>query len=874
MAEGDVFDPAMFVLLIELVRVENLPHVVSRQSRGDVRNVQNVRRVSAFTSYSRLRLFVKISRNFSTMIAVVFRRRRLDDGRPTRVVQSHLLLYKLSLSMMISPSVTTLTDLIQDFSTMEEEEEALKKQREMTTVNNVKKQQPTRVVTTGVAQTPNNNNNNTQQQQTRNQEPGSIAQPDSNTFKNHYQDLVMLYRTLHERAKGPKTLKKSFLVRNLRYIKPKKRKRKSTTTEMSAETTEKKIKSNERSRSRGDDDDESDKDENEEEEEEESEDEKQPKDDQDVMFRYFYKAKGIADLRVSEKTERAYRARCPFCNLKPRNFIGLCQHLNASHDQFYFTFLPVNTVQKRTLVDPNRMYVAKSEDRVVTMNTIEVRIKKTSFVMCENGQDKLNMLDATLLKDPANKSFEFFSGGKYQKVGTNKVILPAIGNLAPTNTSSQDVQSKTHGWENELAILKIKLNEEIRNKQLQKQNEMQLKSIEENISQVAKKAALKEKEHKRGWEENPFAQFFTPHYYDQISLDKAAAVLNGENAEEHVKDFYNSQKRMFGNDINLTKVVRAAKERVQAENRATAELGQFHVGAPEQQQRLLQQWSHSNNVKLQGVGVKRNREEGGDGREEEFPLGYAASEQLIRQRLAKEAEQKYIEKRIKKEKSKLEKRKFASQGELDKAASQKKNFRQSAQYQEVVATKKTTIQETGSRKSFAIGGRYYHSRTCLPMSKKIFKTEDKSTIPDSDDDEREQEEMWDKEDALFIDEYVDVAQVEKDFFRMWNKHVRKYCAMANRQMPDCTSSFMYVHKEKLVKDRQMRKLFHLHLMNMYDFGVLSGKVIQALVAKMNELRRESENHAPNSKLLSEKEEDTQSAEKAPPAVVEAIEIKN
>ena len=101
MAEGDVFDPAMFVLLVELVRVENLPHVVSRQSRGDVRNVQNVRRVSAFTSYSRLRLFVKISRNFSTMmIVVVFRRRRLDDGRPTRVVQSHLLLYKLSLSMM------------------------------------------------------------------------------------------------------------------------------------------------------------------------------------------------------------------------------------------------------------------------------------------------------------------------------------------------------------------------------------------------------------------------------------------------------------------------------------------------------------------------------------------------------------------------------------------------------------------------------------------------------------------------------------------------------------------------------------------------------------------------------------------------------
>ena len=202
------------------------------------------------------------------------------------------------------------------------------------------------------------------------------------------------------------------------------------------------------------------------------------------------------------------------------------------------------------------------------------------------------------------------------------------------------------------------------------------------------------------------------------------------------------------------------------------------------------------------------------------------------------------------EESKVEKRRMqlAAQGGHDTVAQQKKNFRQSAQYQEVVATKKTSIQETGSRKSFAIGGRYYHSRTCLPMSKKIFKREDKSAIPDSDDDEKEQEEMSDKEDALFIDEYVDVAQVEKDFFRMWNKHVRKYCAMANRQMPDCTSSFMYVHKERLVKDRQMRKLFHLHLMNMYDFGVLSGKVIQVLVAKMNEFALEAEENPPPKKF--------------------------
>ena len=35
----------------------------------------------------------------------------------------------------------------------------------------------------------------------------------------------------------------------------------------------------------------------------------------------------------------------------------------------------------------------------------------------------------------------------------------------------------------------------------------------------------------------------------------------------------------------------------------------------------------------------------------------------------------------------------------------------------------------------------------------------------------------------------------------------------------------------MVKDHKMRTLFHLHLMNMYEFGVLSGKVIQALVGE-------------------------------------------
>ena len=40
----------------------------------------------------------------------------------------------------------------------------------------------------------------------------------------------MLYKTLMERAKGPKTLKKTFLARNLTYIKPKKEKKRTKKT--------------------------------------------------------------------------------------------------------------------------------------------------------------------------------------------------------------------------------------------------------------------------------------------------------------------------------------------------------------------------------------------------------------------------------------------------------------------------------------------------------------------------------------------------------------------------------------------------------------------------------------------------------------------
>ena len=98
-------------------------------------------------------------------------------------------------------------------------------------------------------------------------------------------------------------------------------------------------------------------------------------------------------------------------------------------------------------------------------------------------------------------------------------------------------------------------------------------------------------------------------------------MLTRENAEKHGDGFFFNLQKKFGNDIDLTKVVHAAKERVQAENRTALEkFGQFHVSLPEQieqKQRLLQQLNNSDNMKntvrkQKKTGGKRNRENDGD----------------------------------------------------------------------------------------------------------------------------------------------------------------------------------------------------------------------------------------------------------------------
>ena len=137
----------------------------------------------------------------------------------------------------------------------------------------------------------------------------------------------MLYKTLMER-KGPKTLKKNLFGEEFDLHQTEKGKEEdeendhSTEEEVVTIAIKTRRRGWRRKRKRRD----------------------ETRDDLDVIFRYFYKE--VADLRVSEKTERSYRSRCPFCFIKPRNFVGLCQHLNASHDQFYFTFLPVTRYSK------------------------------------------------------------------------------------------------------------------------------------------------------------------------------------------------------------------------------------------------------------------------------------------------------------------------------------------------------------------------------------------------------------------------------------------------------------------------------------------------------------------------------------------------
>ena len=132
-------------------------------------------------------------------------------------------------------------------------------------------------------------------------------------------------------------------------------------------------------------------------------------------------------------------------------------------------------------------------------------------------------------------------------------------------------------------------------------------------------------------------------------------------------------------------------------------------------------------------------------------------------------------------------------------------------------------------------GTFYHAKTCLPVERNKNVNVGAQT-PDADSDDDEDLHAWAKEDLRHLSDFEDVAPLEKRFMHDWNVFVRRFRPCADKEVPDCLSAFARFKGRELAGNRQLRRLFTLHLVNAYDFGVIEARVIDDVLKVVDEQR--------------------------------------
>ncbi|KAI9922093.1 hypothetical protein PsorP6_002599 [Peronosclerospora sorghi] len=124
---------------------------------------------------------------------------------------------------------------------------------------------------------------------------------------------------------------------------------------------------------------------------------------------------------------------------------------------------------------------------------------------------------------------------------------------------------------------------------------------------------------------------------------------------------------------------------------------------------------------------------------------------------------------------------------------------------------------------------YFHSRTGAVVL-------DHEKDYDSDDDV---DEIWiTKQSERLLDEFEDVSLEEKEFMKMWNRHVREFKILADFMVASSCRMFARKHG-KWLSEHGLRSNFLLHLLNLWDNSLLNSRAIIdcMLILDQNEVRR-------------------------------------
>lgn len=122
---------------------------------------------------------------------------------------------------------------------------------------------------------------------------------------------------------------------------------------------------------------------------------------------------------------------------------------------------------------------------------------------------------------------------------------------------------------------------------------------------------------------------------------------------------------------------------------------------------------------------------------------------------------------------------------------------------------------------------FFHTRTCSV----IYPKDLNSALNDSDN---EPDPEWLKEQTeLFIQEFADVNQGEKEIMRLWNLHILSYGNfIADSQLLHACETFIEKKGNYLIS-RNLANNFYLHLANLYDYDLLKPSSIAKLCDLLN-----------------------------------------
>jgi len=126
---------------------------------------------------------------------------------------------------------------------------------------------------------------------------------------------------------------------------------------------------------------------------------------------------------------------------------------------------------------------------------------------------------------------------------------------------------------------------------------------------------------------------------------------------------------------------------------------------------------------------------------------------------------------------------------------------------------------------------YHDSTTALPIPPHAVIHNQDLDIEDRTDPE------WLKvKTSRMIDDFTDVNSGEKEFMKTWNHHVQKYTFVGDCQMPQALKQFIEERGQAIIQKGLFRN-FILHLVNLFEFGVIGPAHVFTAISKLQVLMR-------------------------------------